>query len=145
MRKCNRHKQECNGFFCKLERGCEAWILHTRNLQMKSPKWHSIRQMIFIGFMALIIAFLFGIIWMFFNAGNFEMEGNCNTGFIGVDFQGEFENEPYAIEKQKGFMDYNFTEHDSEFLGKYLNVRNIDGMNCHFKMKGNAIALGGFQ
>lgn len=76
----------------------------------------------------------------------YEFEANCNTGFIGVDFEGNFENEPYPQERQLSYSwspetggvanNINLTKHDIEFLPKSFNLKNIDGMNCRIKVKG---------
>lgn len=64
---------------------------------------------------------------------DYEIEGNCNTGFIGVDFQSSFMNENY---KDKRGYDYNFTKYNNEWLPNRFNLKNIDGLNCNFKVKG---------
>ncbi len=64
---------------------------------------------------------------------DYELEGSCNTGFIGVDFQANFVNEKY---KEKTEYTYNFTKYNSEWYPKLFNLKNIDGLNCNFKVKG---------
>ena len=55
----------------------------------------------------------------------FELEGNCNTGFVGVDFSERFVFDESS--KTKGLINYNPQKFD---------VKNIDGMNCNLKIKG---------
>lgn len=52
---------------------------------------------------------------------DYELEGSCNTGFIGIDFQSKY--------------------NDTKFLPDKFNLKNIDGMNCNFKIKGNVPIL----
>ena len=65
---------------------------------------------------------------------SFEVEGSCNSGNIGVDFQSDFANEKY---KDKHGYDYNFTRYNNEIIPKKLNLKNIDGVTCTYKVKGN--------
>lgn len=75
----------------------------------------------------------------------FEVEGNCNTGFIGVDYSMDFRNEPYKREQWGGLsIARNFTAYNIEPYPKELNLKNIDGLNCNFKAKG-AIPLNKLQ
>ena len=91
----------------------------------------------------------------------FEIEGSCNTGFIGIDFQSEFKNydlneviKEYRLIKQfgdeingylSGGIDIGyysttpetaFVMYKTIFMPKELNLKNIDGLNCNFKVKG---------
>ena len=99
-----------------------------------------------IGFI-LVFGFTLLFIYSVIKPVPFEVEGNCNTGFIGIDFQSDILNEPY---KQKLALsttyfpngsiegkDIRFVTHfDRELLPKKLNLKNIDGLNCNFKVKG---------
>ena len=89
----------------------------------------------------------------------FEIEGSCNTGFIGIDFQSEFKNydmvdlvNEYTLLKQftdrnNASLNYDFSGYNTEsqsaftmfksiYFPKHLNLKNIDGLNCNFKVKG---------
>ena len=70
-------------------------------------------------FVLLAVAFFmfFAIIMMGTELVPFEIEGSCNTGFIGIDFESE-KNE------------------DDELEPKSLKIKNIDGLNCNYKIKG---------
>lgn len=77
----------------------------------------------------------------------FEIEGSCNTGFIGIDYKSTFDNQPYSYLKQiyDGSQPQDFklvknTKYFIEYLPKELNIKNIDGLNCNFNVKG-AISL----
>lgn len=67
----------------------------------------------------------------------FEVEGSCNTGFLGIDFEGNFYNEEYR-QKNDAFGDeYNFSKYNTEFLPQHFNLKNIKNLNCNYKIKGN--------
>lgn len=56
---------------------------------------------------------------------NYEMEGSCNSGKIGIDFSERFvfnESNP-----RKPLISSN---------PQKLNINGIDGINCNFKVKG---------
>lgn len=55
----------------------------------------------------------------------FEVEGSCNTGFIGLDFSERFVFNESSEKKE--LLSYN---------PQKLNIKNIDGLNCNFKVKG---------
>ena len=70
----------------------------------------------------------------------------CNTGFIGLDYQSEFKNQPYQYEIVERTIyspdnlpikiSRNTTGYDTQFLPKIFNVKNIDGLNCVMEWKG---------
>lgn len=73
----------------------------------------------------------------------FEVEGSCNTGFIGIDYKSSFDNQPYSYFRQvydgsqpKDFRLIKVNEYYQKYLPKELNFKNIDGLNCNFKAKG---------
>ena len=81
----------------------------------------------------------------------FEMEGSCNTGFIGIDYKSIIDNQPYTtldrIYDGSNPEDFRLVSHRRyfvEYLPKELNIKNIDGLNCNFKIKG-AIPLNKLQ
>ena len=55
----------------------------------------------------------------------FEIEGSCNTGFIGIDFSERFVFNESSQSKE--LLSYN---------PQKLNLKNIKGLNCNFKAKG---------
>ena len=73
----------------------------------------------------------------------FEIEGSCNSGFIGADYAILFDNQPYEyIERVydgSNPQDFRLVAHRKyfiEYLPQKVNVKNIDGLNCNFKVKG---------
>lgn len=81
----------------------------------------------------------------------FEIEGSCNTGFIGIDYKSTFDNQPYSYLQQvydgSNSNDFRLVSHRRyfiEYIPKELNLKNIDGLNCNFKVKG-AISLNQLQ
>ena len=80
-----------------------------------------------------------------------EYEFFCNTGFIGVDFKSDFEYQPFmdkVVKSTTYFPNGSISEdaryrtkYDSTYLLKELNIKNIDGLNCHGSFK-TEISLG---
>ena len=68
-----------------------------------------------------VLAFLIIAIFIFTKPVPFEVEGNCNKGFIGLDYQVEVDSKYYLL--------YNKTYP--------IKIKNIDGANCNFKVKGS--------
>ena len=95
--------------------------------------------------MAIVLVLVASVFYQSTKPLPYEFEGSCNTGFIGVDFQSDIKNQPYLREQQisSRFEDgkliennVNFTVFNQEFFPKVFNVKNIDGLNCNFKVKG---------
>lgn len=99
----------------------------------KSDKRFLINSISLLIFLFMSITFFLVFFYNYYQPIPFEVEGECNTGFIGIDFQSEFKNEKY---KEKTGTDFNFTKYNSELIPKLLRLNNIDGMNCHYKIKG---------
>ena len=102
----------------------------------------------YVGILLMLVVIIIGLN-QYYNSRliPFEIEGSCNTGFIGIDFQSTFDNQPYnqKIAQSTTFYqngtieekDVRFNvKYDREFLLKQLNLKNIDGLNCNFKVKG---------
>ena len=67
----------------------------------------------------------------------FEIEGNCNTGFIGIDYKSTFDNQPYDYYWKDIVGDpHKSIAYYVKYIPKELNLKNIDGLNCNFKVKG---------
>ena len=104
--------------------------------------------MFWLGFISIFLLFFSFVLYQL----RFEIEGDCNTGFIGFDMMGKFENEPYPYQMavspscKDNTCNYdiyqNFTKYDIEWLPQSLNLKNIDGMNCHLKVKGSGLLFG---
>mgnify|MGYP001590466767 CR=1 FL=1 len=100
-------------------------------------------------YLILIIIFVVGIgLWAIslevpnqLKSYPFEFEGKCNADFIGVDYEMNFKNEEYN-EKEKynelgsNLYAVNRTRYWIENYPKHLNLKNIHGLNCNFRMKG---------
>lgn len=109
----------------------------------KAPKmWGIFWNLIIFGTLIIAIGTMF-IEYQKTRAIPFEVEGSCNTGFIGIDFKTEFDNQPYSIldriydgSNPQDFRLVKHTRYFMEYLPKELNLKNIDGLNCNFKVKG---------
>ena len=95
-----------------------------------------------IGYIVILIGFMLFLVKMAAPVP-FEIEGSCNTGFIGIDFKTEFDNQPYSVLDRvyngSNPQDFRLVSHQYYFrepLMKYINLKNIDGLNCNFKVKG---------
>ena len=97
-----------------------------------------------------IIVLIFFFAWLINSYSQIEIDGSCNTGFIGVDFQSDIKNQPYLTERQissrfdeNGLVvnNMNFTVFNQEFFPKVFNVKNIDGLNCNYHFKGNGLIM----
>ena len=95
------------------------------------------------------ILIIFGFLYIDYQktrAIPFEVEGSCNTGFIGIDFKSVFDNQPYMQEVYMGGVYYHngtkeekirkYRNYERVLMPKELNLKNIDGLNCNFKIKG---------
>ena len=87
-----------------------GWIILGKNSKCKKPSPDLVLLVI------ILTLFIAGYI-MYTEKVKFEIEGSCNTGFIGIDFETE-KNE------------------DDELEPKSLKIKNIDGLNCNYKIKG---------
>ena len=82
------------------------------------------------------VVLVFLLLW-FLKPVPYEIEGSCNSGFIGVDFQSEFKNEEWKERNEyEVYNPHNFTRYKPNIIPKKLNLKNIDGLNCNFKVKG---------
>lgn len=90
--------------------------------------------------MLYIVSLILSAIWVISIISKpipFEVEGSCNSGFIGVDYSMDFRNEPYKRELWSGLsIAKNFTNYKVGPYPRHFNLKNIDGLNCNFKAKG---------
>ena len=82
----------------------------------KNPKCKNCEEGLYI-IIILVLAIFMVLTILHTKPIDFEIEGSCNTGFIGIDFETE-KNE------------------DDELEPKSLKIKNIDGLNCNYKIKG---------
>jgi len=67
---------------------------------------------------------------------SFELEGSCDTGFIGIDYRSVFVNSPYKDLANSYFTrNRNVTYYDTQYLPQQLNLKNINGLKCTYKLK----------
>lgn len=66
---------------------------------------------------AIILAFILVMYLSSTRVVNFEIQGKCTSGFVGIDYK----------------SNYNGTD----LVPEYLNLKNIDGMECIYKIKGS--------
>ena len=125
------------------------------------PLFHSFFMLFFLLFFVSLFVITVWFMSIMIKPVPFEIEGSCNTGFIGIDFQSEFKNydlneviKEYRLIKQfgdeingylSGGIDIGyysttpetaFVMYKTIFMPKELNLKNIDGLNCNFKVKG---------
>lgn len=93
-------------------------------------------------FLTLLLCFSF-LFYQAIKPYPFEIEGSCNSGFIGIDYKSTIENQPYAVLNRvydganpNDFRLVNKKRYFQEYLPKELNLKNIDGLNCQFKIRG---------
>ena len=95
-----------------------------------------------------VVLLLAGFLWAITRPANFEMSGTCNSGFVGVDYKSHFD----VAGKEKLIMEPYRTLDDGSIMPvpipERLDIKNIDGMNCNFHIKGKVplsglIFLGG--
>lgn len=92
-----------------------------QNFMIKSPFIYNIYWIVY---MVTIGGCLF-LLYIILKPIPFEMEGSCNTGFIGIDFSERFVfNETNPL---KPLLSYN---------PQKLDLKNINGLNCNFRVKG---------
>ena len=98
-----------------------------------------------LGFLVTIFGFI--LIFQLINSQkyNMEMEGSCDSGNIGVDFESKWENQPYKdnitiSQRCDSFKcinrDITITRYHEEWLPDHFNINGIEGINCNFKVKG---------
>ena len=78
----------------------------------------------------LIFATIFWInTWKQTQTSKYELKGECNSGFIGIDGLVNFNNK---IVTDK----YNYSYNKAIEQPHHLSIKNIDGLNCKIKIKG---------
>lgn len=130
----------------KKNKSIQRWIRAENQMNVistKAPRTY----MLFLSFLFFIaILVVIGILFNNYQKMRvipFEVEGSCNTGFIGIDFKTEFDNQPYSVLDRiydgSNPQDFRLVKHIYYFrepLMKHINLKNIDGLNCNFKVKG---------
>ena len=93
--------------------------------QLKAPMAFSFINIMIVFF--AILSLVSVVVSAYFNSLplSYEIEGSCNTGFIGLDFSERFV-----------FNETNPEKPLISFNPQKLDVNNIDGLNCNFKVKG---------
>lgn len=66
----------------------------------------------------------------------FELEGQCNTGNINVNFQGEFQNQPYKEKRLIDGKNISLIKYNTEFYPKSVSFDGLQNLNCRYKIKG---------
>lgn len=89
-----------------------------------SPKWYPLSAALTEIFITAIIFGGFVAIITFLLSLPIEVEGSCNSGFIGIDFSERFVFNESSIRKE--LINYN---------PQKLDIKNIDGINCNYKVK----------
>ena len=141
-------EKEKKSFWKNLKNGFEKSEEEIHSIKLKSPLSYIIfwNLTVFL-FILVLIGFMF-LAYQSTKLIPFEMEGSCNTGFIGIDYKSIFVNQPYSTLINKGYYTaedvLNVTRYIKEYLPKEFNLKNIDGLNCNFKVKG-AIPLNIFK
>ena len=91
----------------------------------------------------LIICITLGVTLPKLLMASFEIEGSCNSGSIGVDFQSNFVNNPYQEPASSTFINGTMlvkrweTNYDTKLLPKKFDIKGMDAVTCSYKAKGN--------
>ena len=124
------------------------WYELEAKIYEKSPIGRSLEKIMFFVFLSILFI---GVLWFmiyFIKPIPFEVEGSCNTRFVGVDYKAVIDNQPYttldkvydgSIYDGSNSQDFRLISHRryfAEYLTKEFNIKNIDGLNCNFKVKG---------
>ena len=112
-------------------------------IKIKAPHSYMIFwNLLIFGLILAFVGFMF-LEYQKTRAVPFEIEGSCNTGFIGIDYKSTFDNQPYSYLQQvyegpdpQSFKLVKHTRYFKEYIPKEINLKNIDGLNCNFKVKG---------
>lgn len=115
-----------SGFFTRGMEKNEKWHDHLRK-NTPTSYW-----MLVMTYLICLTGLLF-IVYSYYKPVPVEIEANCNTGFIGVDFKGYWRNEPHQM-ILAGWGES--VKYRQTFLPTQFDLKNIDGMNCHWKFKG---------
>ena len=130
-------KQNKNGYWKLVKNGFIRIEEQMDILITKAPKSYILFWNLTIFGVLVIIGGVMFLEYQKTKAIPFEVEGSCNTGFIGVDYQMDFKNEPYKSEWYSGNGSLvNRTAVHTTNYPRHLNIKNIDGLNCNFKLKG---------
>ena len=120
----------------KKKRWYERFEEEHHNFMMKSPFIYNLYWV--VAQTSILVSLLVVFYWMYISIGvayPLEMEGRCNADFIGIDYEMEFRNEEYN-DKDVSVYSMNRTRYWTENYPKHLNLKNIHGLNCNFRMKG---------
>ena len=89
------------------------------------PLFNSFIMLFFLLFFVSLFVITLWFMSIMIKPVPFEIEGSCNTGFIGIDFSERFVFNESS--QSKKLLSYN---------PQKLNLKNINGLNCNFKAKG---------